>query len=137
MITGKNAYSMIFVPFSGTPVPPLATIELNPFSDPADFEPTLKALDEPCPESIFVAFSMRAFQGFEDMTGQAWLARIAHILKENGADGRPIRAIEEDGVPQTVGAWQIVSMDEEDLIKWNGGRVVLVGDAAHVMPPQG
>jgi 2-polyprenyl-6-methoxyphenol hydroxylase-like FAD-dependent oxidoreductase len=97
----------------------------------------LKALNEPCPEYIFTAFAMKSFTGFEDLTGPAWLGKIAKMLKDDGAHARLVRAIEEDGVPQTVGAWQIVSMDEHDPIKWRGGRVVLVGDAVHAMAPQG
>ena len=117
-------------------MPPLGTTEINPFTDPSDFVPTLTALDEPCPEYIFACFGLKVSHGWEDMTGQAWVHKMVEIMKDDGADARLVRALEEDSVPQTVGAWQLVSMDEDDLIKWKGGRVVMIGDAAHTMAPQ-
>lgn len=137
VISGTQPYSLILTPFHGTPVPPLGSTEMNPFTDPSDYEPTVKALDEPCPEYIFTAFCMKAFQGWEDMTSQAWIGKIAKILRNDGADENLAKAIEEGAVPQTVGAWQLVSMNPDDLVKWKEGRVILIGDSAHTMLPQG
>ena len=117
MITGKTSYSCILTPFKGKPVPPMPQIEINPFTDPTKFEPTLTVLDEEaCPEYIFCAFSMKSFQVWGDLTPQSWIEKIRKMLRDDDADETLVRAFLHDTVPQTVGAWQIVSMDAKDMI---------------------
>lgn len=134
MILGKNGTCLLLAPLPGSTVPALPHTDLNPFSDPSDVRPTLDALNEPTPGYIFAVFGCKVFPGWEDMSGQSWLGTIAKTLERDGTHPHIVKAIADDGVPQTVGAWRTLSADPKDPVPWRDGRFVFCGDAVHVMP---
>jgi hypothetical protein len=145
MALGYKGYSLLLVPFSGEPLPPYPGPDdsNSPFSDPeeirhSDVTTIQKALDGPTPEYVFANITVPAFAGWEDLTETAWIEHITRLLRSDNAHSGLIRAFEGDVIPGTVGAWQIVSCGERRVPYGAcGGRVVLIGDAAHAMPPQG
>ena len=46
---------------------------------------------------------MKLFPDWEDMTPVTWIDKMASVLEADRADGRVVRAVREDVVPQTVG----------------------------------
>jgi hypothetical protein len=145
MALGYKGYSLLLVPFSGEPLPSYQRPDDSdgPFSDPeeirhSDVTSVQKALEGPTPEYVFANITVPAFAGWEDLTETAWIEHITRLLRSDNADSDLIRAFEGDVIPETVGAWQIVSCGERRVPYGAcGGRVVLIGDAAHAMPPQG
>jgi 2-polyprenyl-6-methoxyphenol hydroxylase-like FAD-dependent oxidoreductase len=114
---------------------------------PLTQDQTTRIVRSPIPRRYATATSLRyvvanitvpAFAGWEDLTETAWIEHITRLLRSDNAHSGLIRAFEGDVIPGTVGAWQIVSCGERRVPYGAcGGRVVLIGDAAHAMPPQG
>lgn len=89
-------------------------------------------------------------EGRKAITEDQWIDFINDLLIADGAPNALVNAARDDVIPDSTGAWPIAAADEcvptsadletlrhageED--RWMR-RVVLLGDAAHAMPPQG
>ena len=148
-IFGGKDYSILLAYFEGTPLPipsqedeitassPARRAELS-FSDALSPANTAlaAALNQPTPEYIYAGVTVRSFAGWEDLTAEAWQDRIVTLLRADKAHPALIKAFAEAMIDGTAGARQIVSCDAEDPVPFcPGGRVVVVGDAAHAMAP--
>ncbi|KAK4689451.1 hypothetical protein P7C73_g661, partial [Tremellales sp. Uapishka_1] len=142
MALGSLGYSVLLVPFSGKSLP---KTELPSSSSSNDLllstspeeSLLLKALDDPQTGFLYSNVTIPAFDGWEDLTASTWQQHIADLLRRDHADERLITAFETQAIPRTVTAWQVVSCDSKFPVPWKqGGRVVLIGDSVHVMPPQ-
>ena len=132
-ILGTHNYSLLLVPFHGDPLPHNGRVN----QVDTDKQDILKALDRPRPEFTFAILTIRCFQDWQSLTSEDWQAKTVELLTRDHADPSMIRMIKEDVIPQTVGQpWPVVSCNPKRPVPYNGGRVVLIGDATHVMPPQ-
>lgn len=132
-ILGTRNYSLLLVPFHGEPLPACSTYTGSDDS----LEKVQKANDQPRPQYLFAILTIRCFDKWQDLTDSDWRLKTVQLLKTDKTDSLLVEAFEHDVIPGTVGApWQVVSCDPEKPVPYNGGRVVLIGDAAHAMPPQ-
>ena len=122
MVLGAQSYSVLLVPSLGSPLPGVTT--------PAD---TIHAALDEGAEYLFCNVTLSTFPGWQPLTGSQWIDRIVRLLGIDHADERLLRAF-EGVIPGTVGAWEVVCCSG---YLEHSGRVVLMGDAAHAMPPQG
>ncbi|WVQ81357.1 hypothetical protein IAT38_003480 [Cryptococcus sp. DSM 104549] len=143
MLLGAHDTSLLLVPFAGRALPKMtkgaALKGQSPFDDPDDsvlaVQDALTKTGPDAPGYTFAILTVPAFAGWEDLMPGAWVRRVVDILQRDKTAPEVVRAFEDDVVPGTVGAWQVVSTEEGNAVPWGGGRVVLVGDAAHAMPP--
>ena len=131
-ILGAHGYSLLLVPFHDRPLPPKGKA-----GDTDQVQDVLKAVDRSKPEFTFAILTLRSFDGWRDLTAEQWEAKTVELLTRDRAHPSLVKMFEEDIIPRTVGQpWQVVSCDPKNPVPYDGGRVVLIGDAAHVMPPQ-
>lgn len=133
-LLGAHNYSLLLVPFHGHPLPSNSGKSKN---KDAEIQDVLKALDQHRPEFLFAILTIRSFNGWETLTADEWQGKTVELLTEDRAHPSLIRMFTDDVIPHTVGQpWQVVSCDPKRHVPYDGGAVVLIGDAAHVMPPQ-
>lgn len=133
-VLGTRNYSILLVPFHGTPLP-----SHKHMSDDRGetLQDVLKALDDPKPQFLFAILTIRCFEGWQDLTAEDWQYKTVQLLEQDKAHSSLIRKFKDDVIPQTIGKpWQVVSCDPRHPVPYEGGRVVLIGDAAHAMSPQ-
>lgn len=136
-VLGSTNYSILLVPFHGSPLPtPPVSSSLAAECD-GNVQDILKALDRPSPQFLFAILTTKCFAGWQELTDTEWQSKVVHLLSKDGADSALIEAFTNDVIPGTIGPpWQVVSCDPARPVPYKGGRVVLIGDAAHAMPPQ-
>lgn len=132
-ILGTHNYSLLLVPFHGHPLPSTSDKSDNRNGETQD---VLKALDRHRPEFLFAILTIRCFKDWENLSADDWQGKTVELLTKDRAHPSLIRIFQEDVIPHTVGQpWQVVSCDPKRPVPYDGDRVVLIGDAAHVMPP--
>ncbi|WRT69920.1 uncharacterized protein IL334_006911 [Kwoniella shivajii] len=144
LILGTQSSSFQIVPLAGTALPtmtPGAALNLSgqgPFAEPDNsIKDIHTALEDPKSGYIFVRMIVPSFTGWEDLTEGAWIEKAIKLLKDDVADHQIVTAFEEDIIPGTVAAWGIVSSSVGNSMPCREGRLVLIGDAMHAMPPTG
>jgi 2-polyprenyl-6-methoxyphenol hydroxylase-like FAD-dependent oxidoreductase len=133
LILGTKDYSLLLVPLqSASPAPDGLT------TDPPRTDTTrVKEAAEREGSYLFAILTIHTFTGWQDMTPADWGHKVVRLLEADQADHDLIHAFMEDIIPGTIGeAWQVVRCNPDDPVPYDGGRVVLIGDAAHAMPPQ-
>ncbi|WWC64918.1 uncharacterized protein I303_107532 [Kwoniella dejecticola CBS 10117] len=144
LVLGNSSNSTQIIVFSGRPLPPLdpktalKMSEEGPFAEPDDtVKAVQKQLDDP--KSGFVLARMtiptRLAEGWEDYNEGSWIDRILTILRHDGTNEAMIKMIEDDLVPATTHASLMFSDEAGKAVPFREGRIVLVGDAMHVVPP--
>lgn len=144
LITGTQDYSLLLVPFHPVKTPvkdysllivpsPIETSSATAnhvVASPSDL------LSEE-PGFLFAILTVHTFEAWETTTQWGWKNRLVELLKADEADESLIRAFEHDLIPGTISApWQVVRCDPDRPVPYAGGKVILIGEAAHAMPPQ-
>jgi hypothetical protein len=133
IVLGSKDYSLLLVPFhSQTPSADLTGSENSELKS----QKTLNQ-DQDHPQFLFAILTIHTFDGWQETNEWGWKTKLVSLLEEDGADDDLIRAFKQDIVSGTVGSpWQVVRCDPDSPVPYAGGRVILIGDAAHAMPPQ-
>lgn len=139
LITGTKDYSLLLVPFHSQTVAAkdysLAIVP-SPTTQTTSPEIPSPLLSEE-PGFLFAILTIHTFEGWQETTQWGWKNKVVELLEADQADEDVIRAFKQDIIPGTIGSpWQVVRCDPDRPVPYDGGRVVLVGDAAHAMPPQ-
>jgi 2-polyprenyl-6-methoxyphenol hydroxylase-like FAD-dependent oxidoreductase len=144
LMAGTQDYSVLLVPFHPvrTPVKDYSLlivpspIETSSAKDNHKVASPSDPLSEE-PGFLFAILTVHTFEARETTTQWGWKNRLVELLKADEADQLLIRAFEHDIIPGTIGApWQVVRCDPDRPVPYDGGKVILIGDAAHAMPPQ-
>jgi hypothetical protein len=138
LITGTNDYSLLLVPFHSQTV---AAKDYSLAIAPSPTQTTAPGIPSPLlseePGFLFAILTVHTFQGWQETTQWGWKNKVVELLEADQADEEVIRAFKQDIIPGTIGSpWQVVRCDPDRPVPYDGGRVVLIGDAAHAMPPQ-
>jgi 2-polyprenyl-6-methoxyphenol hydroxylase-like FAD-dependent oxidoreductase len=136
LIVGTHNNSLLLVPFHGEPLPhQVLSPSVESLQDTQTN--TLETLTRDHPNFLFAILTTHTFEGWETLTESGWRSKVVNLLQADQADEDLIRAFKEDIIPGTIGKpWQVVRCDPKNPVPYNEGRVVLIGDAAHAMPPQ-
>lgn len=137
LVLGTKDYSLLLVPLQSAP-PAQYGLTINPLQ--VDLPP-VKEATEPLVNRggsyLFAILTIHTLTGWQDTTPADWGRKVVRLLESDQADKDLIHAFTEDIIPGTIGeAWQVVRCSPDDPVPYDGGRVVLIGDAAHAMPPQ-
>ena len=138
LLTGTQDYSLLLVPFHTTTVAAkdysLAIVPSPIQINSPEIPPPLLSEE---PGFLFAILTIHAFEGWQETTQWGWKNKIIELLEADQADDRVIRAFKQDITSGTIGSpWQVVRCDPDRSVPYDGGKVILVGDAAHAMPPQ-
>jgi len=138
LITGSKDYSLLLVPFHPQTIPArdysLAIL-------PSPTQTTSPGITSPLfseePGFLFAILTIHTFEGWRETTQWGWKNKVVELLEADQADDEVIRAFKQDIIPGTIGSpWQVVRCDPDRPAPYDGGKIVLIGDAAHAMPPQ-
>ena len=131
IVLGTEDYSLLLVPFHAqTPSPDTIDSGEFPVNSP-------KSLHQDHPQFLFAILTIHTFDGWQETNEWGWKTKIVKLLQEDGADEHLIRAFKQDIISGTVGSpWQVVRCDPDRPVPYSGGKVILIGDAVHAMPPQ-
>lgn len=136
-ILGTQDYSILLVPFHREPLPDLPSAQHASAARDATAQEMLKAINGPRPQFLFAILTLKCLHDWRNWTSHNWQIRVIELLTADKADPTIIEAFRNDSIPGTVGSpWQVVSHDPANPVPYDGGRVVLIDDAAHVIPPQ-
>nr|XP_019010626.1 uncharacterized protein I206_05100 [Kwoniella pini CBS 10737]OCF49407.1 hypothetical protein I206_05100 [Kwoniella pini CBS 10737] len=144
LVLGNSSNSTQIILFSGSQLPlmdPKTAIKLSeegPFAEPNDeVKAVQQALEDPKCGFVLVRMMIptRLTQDWEDLTDGSWIDKILTFLREDGTNLELIKMIENDLVPATIQASPIFSSEIGKAVPFKEGRIVLIGDAMHVVPP--
>lgn len=132
LVLGTDKYSLLLVPLRGTTDAARQLQSHDPASD--DSSAAQSSLSDPC---IFAILTTHTFDAWQDLSETDWADKVVRLLEKDGADKGLLHAFMENIIPGTIGSpWQVARCDPNNPVPFDGGRVILIGDAAHVMPPQ-
>ncbi|WVW86503.1 hypothetical protein I302_108552 [Kwoniella bestiolae CBS 10118] len=149
IILGNQCNSLHTIPLHGNELPhmtPRSAITLSdqgPFAEPdSTVLAVQQALRDPNTGYVLVRMYLNvsgegagAGAGWEDLTEAAWIDKILNILRNDGTDKGLVEVVENDLIPGTITATGIVSNGPGKHVPYSNGKVVLVGDAMHAVPP--
>jgi 2-polyprenyl-6-methoxyphenol hydroxylase-like FAD-dependent oxidoreductase len=139
LITGTANYSLLLVPFHPQKIPAKdhsLLIVPSPTSTAPPITDTIDQVSEE-PGFLFAILTTQTFEGWQETTQWGWKNKVVESLEADQADDQLIRAFKQDIIPGTIcSPWQAVRCDPDDPVPYDGGKVMLIGDAAHAMPPQ-
>jgi hypothetical protein len=131
IVLGKAKYSLLLVPFHSTSDLSKG-LTLHNGDSACSSETGLN--DDPY---VFAILTTHTFDGWQDLTDAGWADKVIRLLESDQADRDLVHAFMEDITPGSIASpWQVARCDPNDPVPYDGGRVILIGDAAHVMPPQ-
>jgi len=138
LLTGTQDYSLLLVPFHNTTVAAkdysLAIVPSPIQINSPEIPPPLLSEE---PGFLFAILTIHAFEGWQETTQWGWKNKIIELLEADQAAEEVIRAFKQDIISGTIGSpWQVVRCDPDRPVPYDGGKVILIGDAAHAMPPQ-
>ena len=134
IVLGTKDYSLLLVPFH-TQIPSPGTTDSG--ESPVNSPKSPKSLHQDHPQFLFAILTIHTFDGWQQTNEWGWKTKIVKLLQEDGADEHLIRAFKQDIISGTVGSpWQVVHCDPDRPVPYSGGKVILIGDAVHAMPPQ-
>ncbi|WWD03821.1 hypothetical protein V865_001877 [Kwoniella europaea PYCC6329] len=145
-ILGSHSNYLLIIPLHGIDLPrmtPRSAITLSeqgPFAEPD--QSVLKVQDSlKDTQTGYVLVRMlsnvsgEGAAGWEDLTEGAWIDKILDILKKDGTDQGLLQIIENDSIPGTISSTGVVSSALGKHVPYKDGKVFLIGDAAHAVPP--
>ncbi|WVQ66820.1 uncharacterized protein L199_005011 [Kwoniella botswanensis] len=146
IIFGSRSNCLHIIPLHGTDLPhmtprsAMTLSEQGPFAEPD--QTVLKVQDALEDHQtgyvlvrMFLNVSAEGAAGWEDLTEGAWIDKILDILKKDGTNKGLLEIIENDLIPGTISSTGVVSGAPGKHVPYKDGKVFLIGDAAHAVPP--